>query len=60
MLQSIVHLRSQNYCNQIQTGYSYDCFMYENEYTFTATPIDGGTSGSAVYTIQTGGVLTEE
>lgn len=47
------------YCNTTISGYSYTCtFVAGNAgYTFTASPVTVGTSGSTTYTVTTGGVL---
>lgn len=47
-----------NYCNATLSGYIYGCTFASSGYTFTATPVTTGTSGTTVYTITTGGVLT--
>ena len=40
-------------------GYNYNCAtMSSSGYTITATPVTIGSTGSTVYTITTGGVLT--
>jgi prepilin-type N-terminal cleavage/methylation domain-containing protein len=39
-------------------GYVYNCNMGSTGYTFTATPVAVGSTGSTVETITTGGVLT--
>ncbi|MBU0469754.1 MAG: DUF4190 domain-containing protein [Candidatus Omnitrophica bacterium] len=49
-----------NYCDQTMAGYTYDCNFNTEEYSFTATPVNEGTSGSQSYTIVTGGIMTEE
>ncbi len=53
-----------NYCGataggetEIQ-GFKYKCVLAESGYTFTATPVTVGTTGSVTYTATTGGVLT--
>ncbi len=38
-------------------GFTYGCTFGAGGYTFTATPVTVGTSGTAVFTITTGGVL---
>lgn len=46
------------YCGQTISGFTYTCpTMGVSGYTFVATPVTLGTSGSTVYTITTGGVL---
>ena len=47
------------YCGLAKAGYSYDCTgLATTGYTVIASPVNLGTSGSTVYTITTGGVLT--
>jgi type IV pilus assembly protein PilA len=48
------------YCaNSPLAGYNYDCTtMSTGGYVITATPVTLGSTGSTVYTITTGGVLT--
>ena len=48
---------SVNYCGTTTAGYVYTCTMSAGGYTFTATPVTVGTSGTTTYTITTGGVL---
>jgi len=49
---------SRNYCSSTFSGFNYGCTMGVGAYTFTATPVTIGTSGTTVFTITTGGVLT--
>ena len=50
---------SRNYCTSTFSGYTYNCNGFAaGGYTITATPTAVGTSGTTVYTITTGGVLT--
>lgn len=49
---------SVDYCNTTRSGYAYTCTWGSGAYTFTATPVTIGTSGTTTYTITTGGVLT--
>lgn len=39
-------------------GYNYACTMTVGGYTFVATPVTVGTTGSVTYTASTGGVIT--
>lgn len=39
-------------------GYNYACTLTAGGYTFVATPVTSGTTGSVTYTASTGGVLT--
>ena len=45
------------YCGTTSSGFAYTCGMSAGSYTFTATPVTVGTSGTTTYTISTGGVL---
>ena len=47
-----------NYCSQTLSGFAYACSNGSGYYTYVATPVTVGTSGSTVFTISTGGVLT--
>ena len=47
-----------NMCDTTTGGYQYTCVFTASAYTFTATPVSVGTSGTTVYTIKTGGVAT--
>lgn len=49
---------SRNLCSTTLSGYNYACSWSIGEYTFTATPLTTGTTGTTTYTISTGGVLT--
>jgi len=41
-------------------GFTYDCSgMSDSVYVVVATPVNIGTSGTSIYTISTGGILTE-
>lgn len=46
------------YCDQPLSGFDFTCTWGPGTYTFTATPITVGTSGTQTFTITTGGVLT--
>ncbi|MBI5024516.1 MAG: prepilin-type N-terminal cleavage/methylation domain-containing protein [Candidatus Omnitrophica bacterium] len=47
------------YCTRTIAGYTYGCAgMSIGGYTFTATPVTVGTTGTTVYTMTTGGILT--
>lgn len=48
-----------DYCGQTISGFTYSCTQDAGGYTFTATPVTVGTSGTTVFTISTGGVLAE-
>lgn len=47
-----------NYCAATISGYTFACSFAAGGYTFTATPLNVGVSGSTTYTITTGGLLT--
>lgn len=48
-----------SYCSQRIAGYDFACnFQSGGGYTFTATPVTAGTTGTTVYTMTTGGILT--
>ncbi len=49
---------STNYCTKTVSGFSYTCTMGAGSYTYIANPVTVGTSGSATFTITTGGVLS--
>ena len=46
------------YCASTLSGYDYACTFGAGGYTYTATPVTVGTSGTTTWTISTGGVLT--
>ena len=46
------------YCGQTNSGFAFACTMSTGAYTYTATPVTVGTSGTTTWTISTGGVLT--
>lgn len=48
---------SENPCGATMSGYTYTCTFSTGGYTFIATPVTVGTSGTATYTMTTGGVL---
>ena len=48
---------SENACGATMSGYTYTCTFTAGGYTFVATPVTVGTSGTATYTMTTGGVL---
>lgn len=48
---------NNDYCDQTISGYAYTCDLDVGSYTFTATPVTEGTTGTTTYTIATGGVL---
>ena len=46
------------YCGTTVSGFNYTCTFGAGSYTFTATPLTIGTSGTTTYTMTTGGVLS--
>ena len=46
------------YCTTTVSGFAYTCNFNTGYYTFTATPVTVGTSGTTTFTVTTGGVLT--
>ena len=46
---------TNNLCDKEINGYKFGCSLSEEGYTFTAQPIKQGETGSAVYTVATGG-----
>ena len=49
---------NNHYCDEQISGYSYTCSFDKTGYKITATPISTGSSGSAIFTIVTGGIMT--
>ena len=47
-----------SYCGTTLSGYTFACTFAAGSYSFIATPVTVGTSGTTTYTISTGGVLT--
>ncbi|MFA5260355.1 MAG: prepilin-type N-terminal cleavage/methylation domain-containing protein [Candidatus Omnitrophota bacterium] len=47
-----------NYCSTTVSGFNFTCTFDPGFYTFTATPVTVGTSGTTTFTITTGGILT--
>jgi prepilin-type N-terminal cleavage/methylation domain-containing protein len=48
---------SEDPCAATMSGYTYTCTFTPGGYTFVATPVTVGTSGTATWTMTTGGVL---
>jgi len=48
---------NEDYCDLEKNGYCYSCNFSREGYLFIATPLEKETTGSAVYTIKTGGFL---
>ena len=49
---------NQAYCGTAASGYNFTCpTMTAAAYVFVATPVTDGTTGTSVYTMNTGGVL---
>lgn len=49
---------SRSLCSTTLSGFSYACTWAAASYSFVATPLSTGTSGTTIFTITTGGVLT--
>jgi competence protein ComGC len=47
----------EDYCGTTENGYIFTCTFGSNSYSFQATPVNFGLSGTTTYTITTGGVL---
>lgn len=47
-----------DYCDTTSHGFSYACTNSRTDYTYAATPTFIGLTGTTVYTISTGGILT--
>lgn len=47
-----------DYCGATATGYSFTCTNSTVAYTYVATPVTVGSSGTTTHTITTGGILT--
>lgn len=50
-------LTRENPCGLAISGFRYACEFTAISYVFTAIPVTAGKSGTAIYTITTGGVL---
>lgn len=48
---------NKDYCNLTISGFLFTCANGVSTYTYTATPVNPGTSGTTVFTITVGGVL---
>ena len=51
---------STDYCTGTYSGFTYDCLMATGYYTFTATAVTIGTTGTTNFTMNTGGSLAEQ
>ncbi len=49
---------NKSYCDTTASGYTFACDFLASSYSFSASPVTPGTSGTTTYTITTGGVLT--
>ncbi len=49
---------SQAFCGATMSGYSFVCAFPVSGYTFVATPVTVGSSGTTTYTITTGSIMT--
>lgn len=50
----------QSYCQQVKSGYKYECNFYENDYELKATPVEIGVSGSSVCIANKDGLIDHE
>lgn len=49
----------EDYCDGVaRSGFTYACTWGAGSYSFSATPVTLGTSGTTVFTVTTGGILT--
>ena len=49
---------NQAYCGTTASGFAFTCTFGPSTYSYVATPVTAGTSGTTTFTISTGGVLT--
>ena len=49
---------NSNPCGATSSGFLYTCTMSTSGYTFIASPVTVGTSGTTTFTMSTGGILT--
>jgi len=49
---------NENYCALTSSGFAYTCTFGAGAYTYVATPVNAGTSGTTIFTMTTGGILT--
>ena len=49
---------NNDYCGQTVSGFTFACTNGAGVYTYTATPVTVGTSGTTTYTMNVGGILT--
>ncbi len=49
---------NEEYCGDTISGFTYACNFATDSYTFTATPVSEGATGTTTYTITTGSVLS--
>ncbi len=50
---------NKSYCGQNISGFDYVCTFNSGIYSFVATPTTVGTTGTTVFFMSTGGILTE-
>ena len=55
---SPAYLNNTAYCDSTVSGFFYSCTFGVATYTYSATPVTVGTTGSTTFTVTTGGVLT--
>lgn len=49
---------NKNYCGTTSAGFDYTCTFAAGSYSFVASPSTVGTTGTTVFTMTTGGILT--
>lgn len=49
---------NRGYCGGANSGFTFTCTFATTGYTYVATPVAVGSSGTTTYTMTTGGVLT--
>ena len=49
---------NKDYCGRRVSGFDYVCAMGPGGYTFPASPVPAGTTGTTIVTMSTGGILT--
>lgn len=50
---------NENQCGLTKSGFAFACVWDDGGYTFTATPSSMGSSGTTVFQMTTGGILTD-
>lgn len=49
---------SENYCGDINSGFTFTCTNTAGSYSYVASPVTTGKTGTTTYTMTTGGILT--